>query len=296
MAECQGNCGCSAGVPPESPRVAAGAGGQVSHFVVAKMDCAAEERMVRLALEPLPEVTALVFDLPARRLQVVHAGAVAPISARLESLGLGARLEASEAVDGAVLEQQQRRAAAQSSRQASVLRWLLAINALMFAVELGSGWLAQSTGLIADSLDMFADAAVYGVALLAVGRSVARQVAAARFAGVLQLILALGALVEVGRRFVYGSEPQSLSMMAIGLLALLANVACLWLISGHRDGGAHMRASWIFSANDVLANLGVIVAGALVAWSGSAWPDLLIGSVVGLLVLNGARRILALQG
>jgi Co/Zn/Cd efflux system component len=276
--------------------VAAGEAGQVSHFLVAKMDCAAEERMVRLALEPLAGVTALAFDLPGRRLRVFHAGDVAPITARLESLGLGACLESSEAVDGAALEQQQRRAAAQSQRQAGVLKWLLAINALMFVVELGCGWLAQSTGLIADSLDMFADAAVYGVALLAVGRSVAQQVAAARFAGVLQLILALGALAEVGRRFVYGSEPQSLSMIGIGLLALLANVACLWLISGHRDGGAHMRASWIFSANDVLANLGVIVAGALVAWSGSAWPDLLIGSVVGLLVLNGARRILVLQG
>ncbi|MNW14296.1 hypothetical protein D3C71_2124780 [compost metagenome] len=57
-----------------------------------------------------------------------------------------------------------------------------------------------------------------------------------------------------------------------------------------------MRASWIFSANDVLANLGVIVAGALVAWTGSPYPDLLIGSVVGLLVLDGARRILALKG
>lgn len=293
MAECQGNCGCSSGAEPARPPVAAG---QVSHFVVAKMDCAAEERMVRLALEPLAGVTALAFDLPGRRLQVFHAGDVAPITARLESLGLGARLEASEAVDGAALEQQQRRDAAQNQRQAGVLKWLLAINALMFVVELACGWLAQSTGLIADSLDMFADAAVYGVALLAVGRSVAQQVAAARFAGVLQLILALGALAEVGRRFVYGSEPQSLSMMGIGLLALLANVACLWLISGHREGGAHMRASWIFSANDVLANLGVIVAGALVAWSGSAWPDLLIGSVVGLLVLNGARRILALQG
>ncbi len=296
MAECQGNCGCSAGAQSASPRVAAGEAGQVSHFLVAKMDCAAEERMVRLALEPLAGVTALAFDLPGRRLQVFHAGDVAPITARLDSLGLGARLEASEAVDGAALEQQQRRDAAQNQRQAGVLKWLLAINALMFVVELTCGWLAQSTGLIADSLDMFADAAVYGVALLAVGRSVAQQVGAARFAGVLQLILALGALAEVGRRFVYGSEPQSLSMMGIGLLALLANVACLWLISGHREGGAHMRASWIFSANDVLANLGVIVAGALVAWSGSAWPDLLIGSVVGLLVLNGARRILALQG
>ncbi|HYQ39333.1 MAG TPA: cation transporter [Pseudomonas sp.] len=297
MADCQGRCGCSAGAAPAAapPAETAGAG-RVSQFVVAKMDCAAEERMVRLALEPLAGVTALAFDLPGRRLRVFHAGEVAPITARLESLGLGARLESSAAVDGAALEQQQRRDAAQNQRQAGVLKWLLAINALMFVVELGSGWLAQSTGLIADSLDMFADAAVYGVALCAVGRSVAWQVGAARFAGVLQLLLALGALGEVGRRFVYGSEPQSLSMIGIGLLALLANVACLWLISGHRDGGAHMRASWIFSANDVLANLGVIVAGALVAWSGSPWPDLLIGTLVGLLVLNGARRILALQG
>ncbi|MNZ89643.1 Cadmium, cobalt and zinc/H(+)-K(+) antiporter [compost metagenome] len=252
--------------------------------------------MIRLALEPLAEVAALAFDLPGRRLQVFHDGEIAPIAARLESLGLGARLESSEAVHGAALEQQQRRDAEQSSRQAGVLKWLLAINALMFVVELGSGWLAQSTGLIADSLDMFADAAVYGVALFAVGRALAWQVRAAHFAGVLQLILALGALVEVGRRFFYGSEPQSLSMIGIGLLALVANVACLWLISGHRDGGAHMRASWIFSANDVLANLGVIVAGALVAWTGSPYPDLLIGSVVGLLVLDGARRILALKG
>jgi Co/Zn/Cd efflux system component len=260
------------------------------------MDCAAEERMVRMALEPLAEVAALAFDLPGRRLQVFHDGDVAPIAARLDSLGLWARLDSSEMVERAAVEQQQRQDAEQGSRQAGVLKWLLAINALMFVVELGAGWQAESTGLIADSLDMFADAAVYGVALFAVGRAVGWQVRAARFAGVLQLILALGALAEVGRRFVYGSEPQSLSMMGIGLLALLANVTCLWLISGHRDGGAHMRASWIFSANDVLANLGVIVAGTLVAWSGSPWPDLLIGSVVGLLVLDGARRILMLRG
>ncbi|MCY1412381.1 Zinc transporter ZitB [compost metagenome] len=298
MTECKGSCvcSCSGGTASASPAVETGEAGRVSHFLVPKMDCAAEERMIRLALEPLAEVAALAFDLPGRRLQVFHDGEIAPIAARLESLGLGARLESSEAVHGAALEQQQRRDAEQSSRQAGVLKWLLAINALMFVVELGSGWLAQSTGLIADSLDMFADAAVYGVALFAVGRALAWQVRAAHFAGVLQLILALGALVEVGRRFFYGSEPQSLSMIGIGLLALVANVACLWLISGHRDGGAHMRASWIFPANDVLANLGGIVAGALVAWTGSPYPDLLIGSVVGLLVLDGARRILALKG
>jgi len=142
---------------------------------------------------------------------------------------------------------------------------------------------------------MFADAAVYGLALYAVGRSVSLQVRAAHLAGVLQLILALGVLVEVFRRFVFGSEPESLIMMAVAFLALLANMGCLLLISKHREGGAHMKASWIFSANDVVINVGVIVAGALVAWSGSNYPDLIIGTVVGFIVLNGARRILALK-
>ncbi|SHM00887.1 Cation efflux family protein [Vreelandella subglaciescola] len=171
---------------------------------------------------------------------------------------------------------------------------LLGINALMFVIEMGGGLIAQSTGLIADSLDMFADAAVYGVALYAVGRSAKMQVHAAHLAGVLQLILALGVLIEVARRFVSGSEPASLMMMAIAFVALIANTSCLLLIFKHREGGAHMKASWIFSANDVVINLGVIAAGALVAWTGSSYPDLIIGAIVGLIVLNGARRILAL--
>lgn len=179
--------------------------------------------------------------------------------------------------------------------EAGVLRRLLLINALMFAVEIGLGWLAQSTGLIADSLDMFADAAVYGLALYAVGRSRALQLRAARASGWLQLLLALGALAEVLRRLVLGSEPEPPLMMGVAALALLANLACLALLARHREGSVHMRASWIFSTNDVLANLGVIAAGLLVAWTGSNWPDLLIGAAIGLLVLNGARRILLLR-
>lgn len=165
----------------------------------------------------------------------------------------------------------------------------------MFIVEMAAGLIAQSTGLIADSLDMFADAAVYGLALYAVGHRVKMQLRAAHIAGVLQLILALGVLVEVARRFVFGSEPESLVMMSIAFVALIANVTCLMLIYKHREGGAHMKASWIFSANDVLINMGVIIAGGLVAWTGSSYPDLIIGTVVGLIVLNGARRILALR-
>ena len=181
------------------------------------------------------------------------------------------------------------------TKQAKVLKLLLAINGVLFFIEFISGIIAASTGLIADSLDMFADAAVYSIALYAVGKAAKYQLKAAHFAGWIQLLLALIVIIDVVRRFMFGSEPESDLMIIIGFLALIANVTCLYLISGHKDGGAHMKASWIFSANDVIVNMGVILAGVLVAWTGSAYPDLIIGILVSLFVLNGARKILALK-
>ncbi len=178
------------------------------------------------------------------------------------------------------------------ARQASVLKILLLINATMFLVESTSGIIAQSTGLIADSLDMFADAAVYGVGLYAVGRSAAHKAKAAYTSGIFQCLLGVGVVLEVIRRFVEGSEPLSPLMIAIGVLALVANLSCLALLSKYREGEVHMRASWIFSTNDVLANLGVIIAGVLVAYFESPLPDLIIGSIVCALVLRGGIRII----
>jgi cation diffusion facilitator family transporter len=169
---------------------------------------------------------------------------------------------------------------------------LLSINAFMFVTELGLGWIAQSAGLIADSLDMLADAAVYGISLYVVGKGALKQARSAQVSGTLQVILGFGVLFEVVRRMMFGSEPESSLIMAVGLVALLANVACLMLISKHRDGGVHMRASWIFSTNDVLANLGVIISGALVAFFGSRYPDLIVGSVIALIVIRGGFTIL----
>jgi Co/Zn/Cd efflux system component len=259
------------------------------------MDCPSEEQMIRLALNGLPGIHELRFDLRKRRLEVVHGGAVEAISQQLAALRLGAVLEHTRTADAPSIDSKTSDAGMEA-REATALRLLLAINATMFGVELFAGWVAQSAALLADALDMLADAVVYGLSLYAVGRSVALQVRAAHVAGYLQLVLAIGVLVEVARRFVFGSEPESTLMMAISLLALMANVACLWLIAQHREGGAHMKASWIFSGNVVLINAGVVVAGALVAWTGSNLPDLVIGTVVGLMVLNGARRILALKG
>ncbi|SHF60106.1 Cation efflux family protein [Modicisalibacter ilicicola DSM 19980] len=247
-----------------------------------------------MALNSFDELRTLSFDLSNRRLEVVHDGAVEPIIVKLAALGLEASLQETQAADPERIEVLES-SADSASQEPGSLRLLLGINAPMFVVELTAGLIAQSTGLIADSLDMFADATVYGLALYAVGYSAKMQVRAAHLAGVLQLILALGVLVEVGRRFVFGSEPESLMMMAIVFVALIANTGCLLLISKHRGGGAHMQASWIFSANDVVINMGVIAAGALVAWTGSSYPDLLIGTIVGLIVFNGARRILAIK-
>ena len=246
--------------------------------------------MIRLALQGLPSLS-LYFDLAQRRITVLHTVPVEALLERLEPLGLGVTLRDSETLQGPAAPATSEGDAVESR----VLGTLLAINAAMFVVELVLGLVAESTGLLADSLDMFADAAVYGMALYAVGRAAAMKLGAARLAGWLQAALALGALWEVGRRAVFGSEPVSALMMGVGALALVANAVCLVLVARHRDRGTHMKASYIFSANDVLANLGVIVAGALVAWTESHLPDLVIGGIIGVIVLDGARRILALR-
>jgi cation diffusion facilitator family transporter len=169
---------------------------------------------------------------------------------------------------------------------------LLTINAAMFLLESTTGLLARSTALVADSLDMFADATVYGIALYAVGKSQTAKNRAAFLSGIFQVGLALLVFVDVVRRFVLGSEPEPAWMVGIGLVALAANITCLMLIAKHRRGEVHMRASWIFSKNDVIANLGVIAAGFLVSLLGSRLPDLIVGLLVTAIVLWGGVTIL----
>lgn len=169
---------------------------------------------------------------------------------------------------------------------------LLAINAVMFFTEIILGFLAESTGLIADSLDMLADAGVYGLSLFVVGKGIARQSRAASISGVLQIVLGIGVIVEVTRRLLFGSEPESLLIIAVGTAALMANIYCLFLLSRHREAGVHMRASWIFSTNDVIANFGVIISGVLVLALDNRYPDLVIGAIISAVVVRGGLKIL----
>ena len=259
-------------------------------FDVPKMDCPSEERLVRMALQGAA-VQRLVFDLDQRRVTVFHKTSPERLLQLLTPLKFEARIAAS----GPAPSDEPDAGEASSAEECSTLLLLLGINAAMFVVEFIGGWIAQSTGLIADSLDMFADAAVYSVSLYAVGRMASAQARAARLSGYLQMMLALGALAEVGRRFLGGGDPEPPMMAAISFLALVANVTCMALISRHRKGGLHMRASWIFSTNDVIANLGVILAAGLVAITGSRLPDLVVGAAIAGVVLAGAFRILRMS-
>ena len=179
-----------------------------------------------------------------------------------------------------------------SNLERKTLLTLLLINGIMFIVEAIAGWIGESTGLLADSLDMLADASVYGVALYAVGRSPRLQSNSATASGVIQVSLGLGVLFEVVRRFIYGSEPVSFLMMSFGVVALIANLSCLLLLAKHREGGIHMRASWIFSTNDVIANLGIILSGGLVWYFHNRMPDLIVGTIISGIVLRGGIQIL----
>jgi len=179
-----------------------------------------------------------------------------------------------------------------NAREKRTLLIVLAINAFMFVFELVLGLIAESTGLVADSLDMFADASVYSISLYAVGKSASLKGAAAKISGMVQSILAFLVFFDVLRRFIFGSEPISILMIGVGAMALIANSICLALISKHRDGGVHMRASVIFSTNDVIANIGVILSGVLVWAIGSRYPDLIIGLGISAVVLRGGLRIM----
>ncbi len=177
--------------------------------------------------------------------------------------------------------------------QKRVLYWLLSINLTMFFVEISLGWFAESTALIADSLDMLADAIVYSIGLYAVGKAVREKAGAAMISGYFQACLGVLILMDIVRRVLLGSEPESFLMISVGFVALIANVICLLLIQKHKDGEVHMRASWIFSANDVIANTGVILSGIIVWWLDNRWPDIVIGLIIATVIVRGARLILA---
>lgn len=255
-------------------------------FDVPKMDCGAEEQLIRMRLGDRSDVRRVTCDLGNRTVEIVHVGDAAEIERELQSLKLGASLVGTSAIEELEPE-------ATDEVQRRTLAWVLAINAAFFLIELAVGFLAGSMGLIADSLDMLADAIVYGLVLFAVGRAHRVKQNVAKVSGWSQLALAGLGIAEVLRRFL-GAEIEPLSAWMIGTsaLALAGNVTSLILLQRSRSREVHIRATTICTSNDVLVNLGVIVAGVLVFLTASKIPDLVVGAIVFALVGFAAVRIL----
>lgn len=177
-------------------------------------------------------------------------------------------------------------------KQGTVLKWVLGINALMFVVEFSFGWLSRSSALMADSLDMFGDAAVYGFSLFALNRGAIWRARAGLSKGVIMAIFGFVVLGQATYRFLTASVPVAETMGVIGAVALAANAICLVLLYSHRADDINMRSTWLCSRNDIVSNVGVIVASVLVGLLNSGWPDLVVGVAIACLFLKSAYEVI----
>ena len=262
----------------------------VSEYRVPKMDCPSEEQMIRMKLSDYNSIQHLDFEIPDRKLTVLHQGNSTEILNLLEKLKLDTKLVSESKTTESI------NYSTDSKKERKLLWAVLLINFSFFVIEILFGWFSRSMGLVADSLDMLADSIVYALSLMAVGQSAIRKKNVAKWSGYFQLLLALVGLIEVIRRFIGSEEmPVFQTMVVISFLALIANGLSLYLIQKSKSKEAHMQASAIFTSNDIIINIGVIIAGTLVYFTSSQIPDLAIGSIVFLIVIRGAFRILKLS-
>ena len=258
-----------------------------SEFEISKMDCPSEEAIIRTALGQFDSIKHLDFNLEKRTLIVFHNSQTNEIVKMIIDLNLGGKLKSSIEVENQEFNSQ--------SSQKKLLWTVLLINFTFFGIEMSTGLISNSMGLVADSLDMLADSFVYGISLIAVGGTLTRKKNIAKLARYSQIALALIGFFEIVRRFLGGENmPDFRTMIIVSIFALIANGVCLYLLQRSRSEEAHMKASMIFTSNDIIINTGVIVAGILVIWLNSNLPDLIIGAIVFILVLLGAIRILKL--
>jgi cation diffusion facilitator family transporter len=184
------------------------------------------------------------------------------------------------------------RAALRSAAQRRVLWAVLAINLGIFVGEFGAGLWADSTALQGDALDGLGDALVYGLSLLVAGRSLRARAAAAAVKGGIQVAFGALVLLEVARQLLLGAQPLPQVMAVAAGVALLANAACLILLTRFRGDDVNMRSVWLCSRNDVVGNAGVLLTAALVGATGWRWLDPLFGAALAVLFLRTGVQVL----
>ncbi len=178
-------------------------------------------------------------------------------------------------------------------KQRVVLWIVLLINLVMFGVEFWAGLQAASLSLTGDSLDMLGDALVYGSSLYVLGMGTKAQARSALFKGGIMFLTAIAVFARATYQLFTATVPEVSVMSAIGVLALIANLVCLALLTRHRNDNINMSSVWICSRNDIIANTSVLIAAALVAWSGTFWPDFAVGMMLTGVFAKSAGTVLS---
>jgi Co/Zn/Cd efflux system component len=173
-----------------------------------------------------------------------------------------------------------------------VLWAVLAINTIMFAVEVVAGVMAGSASLQADALDFLGDAGNYAISLFVVGMALRYRATAALFKGATMAAFGLWVIGVAAWHAWHGTLPQAFTMGAVGFTALAANAASFGLLWAHRGGDANMRSAWICTRNDVLGNIAVLFAALGVFGTGTGWPDVIVAAIMAALALQGAAMVL----
>ena len=177
--------------------------------------------------------------------------------------------------------------------QRRVLIAVMAINIVMFVTEFGGGLIAGSSALMADAVDMLGDAIVYVLSLYALSRGPRWEAGAAIAKGMIILIFGAGVIAQIIHKIDSGVPPSSTLMLVFAAMALAANLTCVALLWRFRRLNVNMSSTFECSRNDVISNVGVLIAAGLVALTASPWPDIAVGLIIAVLFLRSALRVLS---
>ena len=247
-----------------------------SHYHIKDMDCPSELNLIKTKLGS--QIKGAEADFRRRGTLVISPGKTADLSEKIAVLNLGSKWLRDEKAPALPQEH---------SGERRKLIWVLIINFTFFLIELlGLLLVGASMGLAADGLDMLADALVYGLSIWALNHNLEKERNVARLAKFFQILLAIIAFIEVLRRTFFATDiPHFETMIYVSMAALIANAVCLIILRQSQSDKVSFKASLIFTSNDVLINIGVVLSAVLVSYFNSAWPDLLIGAAV---VTSGA--------
>lgn len=175
-------------------------------------------------------------------------------------------------------------------RRALIL--VILINFLMFGIEMMAGHISGSQALMADALDFFADGITYTISLIVIGKALRVRSLAAMAKGISLLLMGLWVVGSTIYTVFYIETPKAEIMGMIGFLALLANVASVFILMRWRDGDANVRSVWLCSRNDAIGNVAVMLAALGVFGTGSGWPDLLVAGIMATLFISSSVKII----